>query len=216
VGASKVHLRDDRYTTGIGLEGYVTIRLPRLESLIVRAARDFPTACYQLFIPDGFSAPYVPFKGYPNESDIAQAVQGRAQAVLTTSNGYSADWEGYPGQALSPMTSSSMDLDSHMTTISTPASSAHELEDPSSEDTGEDQDLGMMSLVVPPSALFTLHTWTRDTANTSTQDPRLESVNSLQDPTILEFQYQTRGSHCNVCVTHEHTKCVSQLIHLPH
>ena len=74
----------------------------------------------------------------------------------------------------------------------------------------------MTSLVVPPSALFTPHTWTRDTANTSTQDPRLVLVNSSQDPTILEFQYQTRGSHCNVCVTHEHMKCVSQLIHLPH
>jgi len=165
-------LQDGRYTTGLGPEGYITIRLPVLEALLARAIRDFPTACYRLFIPDGHTTPFVSFQGILDALEVVLASMepGPDQANLAAS----ADWEGYPGQELSPLspeTSLSMDLDSEMTPLSTPASSIYELEDEPPE-IYQTEAREPEEFMVPPSALFTPHRWTRDAGDSNTHDPR--------------------------------------------
>lgn len=44
-------LRDDQYVEGTAADGRLHIRYPRFESLLSRAALDFPHACYHTFIP---------------------------------------------------------------------------------------------------------------------------------------------------------------------
>ena len=168
-------LQEGRYTTGIGPEGYITIRLPVLESLLARAIRDFPAACYRLFIPDGHMTPCVPFQGIPDASDVVQASMGPGpNQAHSNINGYNVEQGGYPGQELSPLSpesTSSMDLDSEMTPLSTPASSIYELDDEPPAGNYQDVVHEPEEFMIPPSELFSPRRWTRDVVDSTTHDP---------------------------------------------
>jgi len=193
-------LQEGRYTTGIGPEGYITIRLPVLESLLARAIRDFPDACYRLFIPEGHTTPCVPFQGIPDAPEVVQAAMGSGPNQAHPSlSGYNVEQGGYPGQELSPLspeTSSSMDLDSEMTPLSTPASSVYELDDEPPAENYQEVVREPEEFMIPPSALFSPRRWTRDVVDSNTLDPRMALSN--------------RNS-CKVCTPHSLNGCLPQL-----
>jgi len=61
------------------------IHLPRLKSLLSRAARDFADACYQLFVPDNLISAFVPFCAMPSLDPSQIMVDTSQQASRSNS-----------------------------------------------------------------------------------------------------------------------------------